>query len=377
MENQKLLSNTNSTPESEFKLIKYDPGIFGFDSEGIYLHKLFYCWQGTIPSRKWSSYVDTKIAKKWIENNLSKQIVQTILQEKLFFRDNRSHISRVVYLLKEGIIIDINCGELEVYYKTSIEFEAQVLYKALSKLKGRISKASVNLIKADHSSFSLTKLNNAIKKTNLSENYNDDLIPQHATIVKQLKERHNSGLVLLYGKPGTGKSTYLRHLISFTKKKVIIISSKLTKDLDDPNVISVLLNNPNSILVIEDAEELIVSRERERNSDISLLLNLTDGILGDSLGIQVICTFNTELKNIDKALLRKGRLIARYEFKELSLKKTNHLLKKLHKENIEVNKPMTLTDIYNYKESCYEIENQKNQIGFKQNQKESKVEFVN
>ncbi len=367
MENQISRKQKIAYEEADFKFLKYDSGIFGYDSEGLYLQKIYYCWQGVIPSRKWSSFIDLKIAKKWIENNLNKQIVQTIFQEKLFFRDYYSHISRVVYLLKEGIIIDINCGELEMYYKASLDFEAEVLFKTLCKLKKRISRASVNLIKAECNNYSLAKLKNAIKKTNLTDNYNDDLIQHHNTIVKHLKEKQKSGLVLLHGKPGTGKSTYLRHLISFTKKKIIIISAKLTKDLDNPNVISVLLNHPNSILVIEDAEELIVSRDGERGSDISLLLNLTDGILGDSLGIQVICTFNTELSNIDNALLRRGRLIARYEFKELSLIKTNQLLKKLHNESIEVNKPMTLTDIYNYKEVCYEIKMQKKQIGFQTN----------
>lgn len=67
-------------------------------------------------------------------------------------------------------------------------------------------------------------------------------------------------------------------------------------------------------IVIEDAEDLLVSRDTNHNSGISMLLNLTDGLLGQSLGIQVICTFNTHVSNIDRALLRKGRLIALYEF---------------------------------------------------------------
>jgi glucose-1-phosphate thymidylyltransferase short form len=79
------------------------------------------------------------------------------------------------------------------------------------------------------------------------------------------------------------------------------------------------LNNKNSVFVIEDAEELITSREEVRNSNLSMLLNLTDGLLGESLGIQIIATFNTDVKNIDKALLRKGRLSQIYAFKALSI----------------------------------------------------------
>jgi ATP-dependent 26S proteasome regulatory subunit len=86
------------------------------------------------------------------------------------------------------------------------------------------------------------------------------------------------------------------------------------------------MDNRNSVLVIEDAEELISSREEVRNSNLSMLLNLTDGLLGESVGIQIIVTFNTDVNNIDKALLRKGRLSIIYEFKLLALDRRNALL---------------------------------------------------
>ena len=94
-----------------------------------------------------------------------------------------------------------------------------------------------------------------------------------------------------------------------------------------------------------------------------MLLNLTDGMLGESLGIQVICTFNTDVRNIDKALMRKGRLIASYEFQELTLCKTAQLLKFLKSPNFSVKKSMTLGDIYCIKEIDYSKE-KKNSIGF-------------
>ena len=74
---------------------------------------------------------------------------------------------------------------------------------------------------------------------------------------------------------------------------------------------------------------------------------MTDGLLGESLGIQVIATFNTDLKNIDKALLRKGRLTAIYDFKPLTVNKTNDLLKKLG-HDIEVDNSLSLAEIFNF-----------------------------
>ena len=78
-----------------------------------------------------------------------------------------------------------------------------------------------------------------------------------------------------------------------------------------------------------------------------MLLNLTDGLLGESLGIQIIATFNTDVKNIDKALLRKGRLSQIYEFKPLSMDRVNRLLNKLGIMKT-VNQPLPVTDIFNF-----------------------------
>ena len=39
-------------------------------------------------------------------------------------------------------------------------------------------------------------------------------------------------------------------------------------------------------------------------------------------------------QSIDKALMRKGRLAAKYKFDELSLEKTNRILKELQKRNL-------------------------------------------
>ena len=88
-----------------------------------------------------------------------------------------------------------------------------------------------------------------------------------------------------------------------------------------------------------------------------ILLNLTDGIIGDVLGIKLICTFNTSLNNIDKALIRKGRLSLKYEFKKLAKDKVSNIIGKT------VDKEMTLADIYYADENDFSKKIQ-NKIGF-------------
>jgi SpoVK/Ycf46/Vps4 family AAA+-type ATPase len=182
-------------------------------------------------------------------------------------------------------------------------------------------------------------------------------------MVKQLNKKDTNGLYLFHGQPGTGKSTYIKYLIYQLKKKVIFISPKMAGELDNLSMTAFLLDNRNTVLVIEDAEELIASREEVRNSNLSMLLNLTDGLLGESLGIQIIATFNTDVKNIDKALLRKGRLSTIYEFKPLATERTNTLLNKLG-HNIEVAHPLPVADIFNFDKNNQYVPKLKKAVGF-------------
>jgi ATP-dependent 26S proteasome regulatory subunit len=189
--------------------------------------------------------------------------------------------------------------------------------------------------------------------TELSENYNDDLLEINDIILKRLNKENDKGLVLLHGIPGTGKTSYIRHLIQNIEKNLIYMPTDLAREIANPSFIDFMLENKNSVLIIEDAEDILESRNSGRNGVLANLLNVTDGLLSDCLKIQIVCTFNTNLKNIDSALLRKGRLIARYEFKKLSVQKSQALSAKLGFDKT-INNEMTLSEIFNQEEMLFE-----------------------
>ena len=72
---------------------------------------------------------------------------------------------------------------------------------------------------------------------------------------------------------------------------------------------------------------------------------MSDGLLNDMLNLQIICTFNVDLKKLDSALLRPGRLIARKEFKPLSELDANLLAQRLGIKH-HFDRPATLSEIY-------------------------------
>lgn len=175
-----------------------------------------------------------------------------------------------------------------------------------------------------------------------------------------------NGITLFRGSPGTGKSYLIKYLSSVIKKDFIFLSNENVGILTNPNFIGFCLTNmQNSIVVIEDAEKLLKDRKIGNNYDISNILSLTDGILGDALNIQVLCTINFD-DNIDEAILRKGRLLNSVKFDLLTPDMANSVAKQLN-INKEFKDAICLTDVYNYNVENGSESHQRAKMGFKNN----------
>jgi hypothetical protein len=159
-------------------------------------------------------------------------------------------------------------------------------------------------------------------------------------------------------------TSYIKYLTKLIEdKEILFIPPSMAESLSEPSIIPFLMEHKNSILIIEDAEKVISDREFNGSSaGVSNILNLTDGILGDCLNIQIVATFNMKREKIDPALLRKGRLIAEHKFTPLSVENSNILLKNLGSSKT-VEGPTSLADIYNIDEELFRVENNK-KIGF-------------
>jgi len=98
----------------------------------------------------------------------------------------------------------------------------------------------------------------------------------------------------------------------FIENYVIFLPPNIASAITNPDLVSILIDNPNSIFLIEDAENIVVDRETDGSLPVTALLNIADGLLSDCLNIQFICSFNIGIQKVDRALMRKGRLIAKY-----------------------------------------------------------------
>lgn len=213
-----------------------------------------------------------------------------------------------------------------------------------------------------------------VKNFSLEKQYNDNFKHEDEKIRKFINDNDKSGLVILHGEKGTGKTTYIRNLITTNpNKKFVYVTPDLVNFLGQPSFTSFLGTLSNHVIILEDCENVIRDRKSTgATSAVSTLLNMSDGLLADDLGLKFICTFNADVNDIDSALMRKGRLVSKYEFKALTVEKTNELLKLIYTEKAkelndeenpvdvqeleipQVTKGLTLADIYNFEEDSYD-----------------------
>jgi len=341
-----------------------------FAERGGYLNELtlFLAHFNSIPNLISETNIDCKKANLWFLEKYKSEIRHNHFIKRYYNGSKQSELDDIFYILYDDLIVDFDTNNSMVRFLftcTNI-LKVNSLISEIKKFKHRKGKRKpiISLLVNTSTGIDTKFMEISKPKLNIEDNYNDDFKDIHQTIHRRLSKKNDKGLVLLHGKPGTGKTSYIRYLISSLKKNVIFLPPNMASAITNPNLISVLIDNPNSIFVIEDAENIVVDREKEGNSPVSALLNISDGLLSDCLNIQIICSFNTDISKVDTALMRKGRLIAKYEFKELEIQKAQVLSEKLGFKTI-LNSPMTLTAIYNQDEKEFQQIRKTNPIGFK------------
>lgn len=272
-----------------------------------------------------------------------------IITKRKHSRDS-TEINAFHIFINSQLFFDIDTYVAEVYYNPLIHKEfVDSLVAAVNQLRKKSARKADHfyLIVFQEKDLKIKRFQLKPFEIRVEDNYNDDFLPVHDIIYRSFREKKGKGVVLLHGEPGTGKTTYIRHLARTLNKKIVYIPPQFSVNLTSWAFLNLMMQHKDSVIIIEDAENIIEDRNAGRNFSISSLLNIADGLLSYCLNLRIICTFNTDLAKIDPALLRKGRLTALYEFKKLSVEKSRKLAEKTGLK-IVIEKPMTLAEIYNY-----------------------------
>lgn len=332
--------------------------------ESFPLRQLFVNKHKQLPSEWDTGYIKTRDIQDYVLKNKKYVIATHYSKNKdvkkcLLYFGGKEHI--YVYIYDRGYDNqEDNYGVCLLFTKNTKSVER--VMDSFIKLvipENEKNEGYLNILVKTQFGFGLEQKEIKSPEIDFSINYNEDFKPIHNLITEKLAINNSKGLVLLHGLAGTGKTTYIRYLINILKKRVIYIPPSMVSAIADPELIKFFILYSNSILVIEDAENILMKRVANSSQAIANILNLTDGLLSDCANIQIVATFNTDILNIDEALLRKGRLIAKYEFTQLEESRTLKLSKKL---GVKIDGKHTLADIYNSTDKSFS--KNKNKIGF-------------
>ncbi len=296
-------------------------------------------------------------------------LVKRMYQRNYYnWQQERIEFDKTLFVLSNKMMIRLTEDWLDILFDGTDHDKANNMLQEFKAMRQPEKEADyeINIISLSNNSLDLKTLSIKPVELDLDLYYNDDFKAIDTIIKERLGKENDKGIVLLHGLPGTGKTTYLRHLIGSITKRVLFVSPSVAGNLMNPEFMDLLIDNPNAVLVIEDAENIIMDRRYSSHSSVSNLLNISDGLLSDCLNVQIICTFNSDVALIDQALMRKGRLIARYEFGKLEVAKAQALSKHLGYERT-IQQPMTLAELTNPDEHQQELKTV-NVIGFRRHE---------
>lgn len=234
-------------------------------------YELYLFYFNGIPSSIEEIDINCEKARSNFFDKYKNEIKENFYQKEVFENGTKSKLKQVYYILENIIVIFyMDYNSVQFLFRNTNISKVQLIIDEVVKCKQRKSKQpqEISLLISGVRGITTTSLKITKPKLKIEDNYNDDFQEIHKNIYKRLSKNNDKGLILLHGKPGTGKTSYIRYLISSVKKRVIFLPPNMANAITNPDLLSVLIDNPNSIFVIEDAENIVIDREQNGSSPV-------------------------------------------------------------------------------------------------------------
>jgi hypothetical protein len=309
---------------------------------------------------------------RWHEDKLRSDLRGALIRGDTAVRKDELARRDMIFGTRQGTFVHYDGGRISVFAATprramlaALRFERYVDHSLPEKPSYQLLKQSRNGM--DTQEVELKDVTEIDDET-LALHYGAEFPEWNDRLVERMHEK-GSGLSILEGPPGTGKTSYLRQLMLRLKAthRFYFVPPTHARMVNDPDFIGFWEGERRRhgekkfVMILEDSEKALMRREDDNRSQVSALLNITDGLLSDFLKLQVICTINCMSSELDQALLRPGRLLAHKIFDRLPREEALRIADKLGKP-LPLKADYSLAEIFN--EAVEEPERDEKIVGF-------------
>ena len=185
----------------------------------------------------------------------------------------------------------------------------------------------------------------------IESNYTSDVIIAAKQAIAEA-EGATSGIIILNGDPGTGKSYLIRALLTELKKRHAVICTPPARFLTNVSMLVQATNATEkaSIAVLEDIGDLLALDNVSRHLDeTSNFLNLTDGLLSLLMDTIFVVSFNHDMAKINPALTRPGRCLGQITVSDLPSAQAKELVGPTSDGTVQMDRRYTLAEVYEMK----------------------------
>ena len=251
-----------------------------------------------------------------------------IVSDLVFFYKNEASIDKVQEIIAklDECAIDFREEEINNLNTLSISQNSVLDIEPINN-----DKIDLDCVESYYSSQTFKSLNKTIKKI----------------------KKSSKGLTILYGERGTGKTSIVKHIADKLDRIVIFIPNNfLDQTINNPEFRRFLKKYHKPVIVIDDCEMVFSEVFAKSNIIGNNLLQLVDGLLSDSIEVNIISIFNVDdWSEIDHSFIDCNNLIDIVKFEYLSEKEADelstHLGEKIKYKNktrlIDVVKKKTLS----------------------------------
>lgn len=261
-------------------------------------------------------------------------------------------------MLNDDHIVVVSGGDYVYMYTVDPMFLRENLVYLNENFGQEVQPASVNIIVQEMGQLQLKNIPLQDRPL-VEENYMPECVEDLHKVTEAVTTPRPFGrLSILAGVPGTGKTSYLKSLLSIDTAKFLTVPSTYVNALEESGIVKLVLDQKESgkplVILLEDADGALEARNGSAgDSRVCALLSALDGVLSEVMDIRVVATTNLPIDKLDDALLRPGRLAHLVHVPTLSVEQAQKILDRLNKDlNNEVagilpnKKDITLADVY-------------------------------